>query len=302
MAINRAQILKELEPGLNAIFGVEYNRYENEHAELFQTFYSSRAYEEDLLFTGFGAAPIKAEGTPVQYDAAREGWVARYQHNAVALAFALTREAVDDNLYDSLSTRLTKALARSMVHTKQVIAANVFNNGFNAGFPGGDGVALFHVSHPLIDGGTFANKMATDADLSEAALENALIAIAGFVDDRGLPIAVQARKLAIPKELVFVAERLLTTPNRVGTADNDINAVRQMSMFPDGYCVNHRFTDPDAWFVLTDVPDGMKHFERTKIETSMEVDFETINARYKAYERYSFGWSDPRGVWGSAGA
>lgn len=300
--VNRSQILKELEPGLNAIFGQEYDRYENEHAAIFVTESSQRSFEEEVLFTAFAAAPAKAEGAAVSYDDARESYVARYNHKTVALAFRITEEAMEDNLYDTLSSRLTKALARSMAHTKQVEAANIMNNGFTGGqFVGGDGVALFSTVHPMVDGATQGNKPAVDVDLSESALEAALIDISEWDDDRGIPIACQARKLCVAPANVFVAERLLMTDKRVGTANNDVNAMYNMGMFPEGYGVNHRFTDPDAWFITTDCPDGLKHFERVSMSTAMEGDFETGNVRYKARERYSFGWSDWRGAYGSSG-
>jgi hypothetical protein len=302
MAISRTKIVEQLEPGLNAIFGEEYNRYENEHEYIFAVENSQRAYEEEVLFTGFGGARVKPEGSTVHYDDAREGWVARYQHETIALAFAITKEAIDDNLYGELSSRLTRALARSMAHTKQVKAANVLNNGFNPDFQGGDGKPLFATDHPLIDGAEAANKPETDADLSEAALEDALIQISLFEDDRGIPISVQARGLCIPPQLVFVAERLMATDGRVGTADNDVNAIRSRGMFPEGYSVNHRLTDPDAWFIKTDAPQGMKMFIRQAVENGMEGDFETDNVRYKATERYVFGWTDWRGMYGSTGA
>lgn len=302
MALNRTQILKELEPGLNAIFGEEYGRYENEHAVLFDSESSSRAFEEEVLFPGFGGAVVKPEGQAVTYAETGEGWVSRYNHETVALAFAITEEAMEDNLYESLSKRLTKALARSMAHTKQVKAANVYNNAFSASYTGGDGVALLSTAHPLQDGNTAANKPSTDADLSETSLENALIDIAGLVDDKSIPVALQARTLHIPRQLVFVAERLLMSPGRVGTADNDINAINAMGAMPGGFHVNHRFTDADAWFIRTDSPNAMKMFDRVSMSTKMEGDFETGNVRYKARERYSFGWSDWRGVYGSQGA
>lgn len=302
MAINRAQIAKELEPGLNGIFGQEYGRYEGEYKELFDLDTSKRAYEEEVLFPGLGAAVTKAEGGPVQYDSTGEAWVARYHHETIALAFAITEEAMEDNLYESLSKRLSKALARSMVHTKEVKAANVYNRAFNSTYVGGDGVALLATNHPLKVGGTFANKPTTDVDLSETGIEDALIAIWGFVDDRALPVALRAKKLVIPRNLVFVAERLLNSPNRTGTGDNDINALYSKGVFPEGYVVNQRLTDTDAWFIRTDCPDGMKFFQRVAVSNKMEGDFETGNMRYKARERYSMGWSDPRALYGSQGA
>jgi len=302
MAISRAQLAKELEPGLNALFGMEYARYENEHAEIFETEASDRAFEEEVLIVGFGNAETKSEGQSVNYDSASEGFTARYTHETVALGFALTEEAVEDNLYDRLGARYTKALARSMAHTKQVKAANVLNNAFSSSFTGGDGVSLINTSHPLAGGGTLANRQTTMADLNETSLENALISISTFVDDRNMILALQGTKLIIPPQLQFVADRLLESPGRVGTSDNDINAIRNMGMLPQGYSVNHFLTDTDAFFILTDVPDGFKHFERTPISTSMEGDFDTGNVRYKARERYSFGFSNPRCVFGSQGA
>ena len=302
MAISRAQLAKELEPGLNALFGMEYARYENEHAEIFETEASDRAFEEEVLIVGFGNAETKSEGQSVNYDSASEGFTARYTHETVALGFALTEEAVEDNLYDRLGARYTKALARSMAHTKQVKAANVLNNAFSSSFTGGDGVSLINTSHPLAGGATLANRQKTMADLNETSLENALISISTFVDDRNMILALQGTKLIIPPQLQFVADRLLESPGRVGTSDNDINAVRNMGLLPQGYSVNHFLTDTDAFFILTDVPDGFKHFERTPISTSMEGDFDTGNVRYKARERYSFGFSNPRCVFGSQGA
>jgi hypothetical protein len=302
MAISRAQLAKELEPGLNALFGMEYARYENEHAEIFETEASDRAFEEEVLIVGFGNAETKSEGQSVNYDSASEGFTARYTHETIALGFALTEEAVEDNLYDRLGARYTKALARSMAHTKQVKAANVLNNAFSSSFTGGDGVSLINTSHPLAGGGTLANRQTTMADLNETSLENALISISTFVDDRNMILALQGTKLIIPPQLQFVADRLLESPGRVGTSDNDINAVRNMGLLPQGYSVNHFLTDTDAFFILTDVPDGFKHFERTPISTSMEGDFDTGNVRYKARERYSFGFSNPRCVFGSQGA
>ena len=302
MAISRAQLAKELEPGLNALFGMEYARYENEHAEIFETEASDRAFEEEVLIVGFGNAETKSEGQSVNYDSANEGFTARYTHETVALGFALTEEAVEDNLYDRLGARYTKALARSMAHTKQVKAANVLNNAFSSSFTGGDGVSLINTSHPLAGGGTLANRQTTMADLNETSLENALISISTFVDDRNMILALQGTKLVVPPQLQFVADRLLESPGRVGTSDNDINAVRNMGLLPQGYSVNHFLTDTDACFLLTDCPDGFKHFERTPISTSMEGDFDTGNVRYKARERYSFGFSNPRCVFGSQGA
>ena len=302
MAISRAQLAKELEPGLNALFGMEYARYENEHAEIFETESSDRAFEEEVLIVGFGNAEVKTEGQGVNYDQASEGFTARYTHETVSLAFALTEEAVEDNLYDRLGARYTKALARSMAHSKQVKAANVLNNAFSSSFTGGDGVSLINTSHPLAGGGTLANRASTMSDLNETSLENALISISTFVDDRNMILALQGTKLIVPPQLQFVADRLLETPGRVATADNDINAIRNMGLLPQGYSVNHFLTDTDAFFILTDCPDGFKHFERSPIATSMEGDFDTGNVRYKARERYSFGFSNPRCVFGSQGA
>mgnify|MGYP000589186004 FL=1 len=302
MAISRAQLAKELEPGLNALFGMEYARYENEHAEIFETESSDRAFEEEVLIVGFGNAEVKTEGQGVNYDQASEGFTARYTHETVSLAFALTEEAVEDNLYDRLGARYTKALARSMAHSKQVKAANVLNNAFSSSFTGGDGVSLINTSHPLAGGGTLANRASTMSDLNETSLENALISISTFVDDRNMILALQGTKLIVPPQLQFVADRLLETPGRVATADNDINAIRNMGLLPQGYAVNHFLTDTDAFFILTDCPDGFKHFERSPISTSMEGDFDTGNVRYKARERYSFGFSNPRCVFGSQGA
>ena len=302
MAISRAQLAKELEPGLNALFGMEYARYENEHAEIFETESSDRAFEEEVLIVGFGNAEVKTEGQGVNYDQASEGFTARYTHETVALAFSLTEEAVEDNLYDRLGARYTKALARSMAHSKQVKAANVLNNAFSSSFTGGDGVSLINTSHPLAGGGTLANRASTMSDLNETSLENALISISTFDDDRNMILALQGTKLIVPPQLQFVADRLLETPGRVGTADNDINAVKNMGLLPQGYSVNHFLTDTDAFFLLTDCPDGFKHFERSPISTSMEGDFDTGNVRYKARERYSFGGSNPRCVYGSQGA
>ena len=302
MAISRAQLAKELEPGLNALFGMEYARYENEHAEIFETEASDRAFEEEVLIVGFGNARDKSEGQGVAYDQASEGFTARYTHETVALAFALTEESVEDNLYDRLGARYTKALARSMAHTKQVKAANVLNNAFSSSFTGGDGKSLVATDHPLAGGGTFSNRPSAFSDLNETSLENALISISTFVDDRNMILALQGTKLIVPPQLQFVADRLLETPGRVETADNDINAIRNMGLLPQGYAVNHFLTDTDAFFVLTDVPDGFKHFERSPIATSMEGDFNTGNVRYKARERYSFGFSNPRAVFASQGA
>ena len=302
MAISRAQLLKELLPGLNALFGLEYARYGEEHKEIYETESSDRSFEEETKLAGFAAAPLKNEGAAIAYDNAQEAFTARYNHVTIALGFSLTEEAVEDNLYDSLSARYTKALARSMANTKQVRAANVLNNGFNAAFLGGDGVTLFNAAHPTVSGGGNSNRPAVGVDLSEAALEAAVIQIAAWTDERGLLIAAKPRRLVIPPALQFVATRLLDTQLRVGTADNDLNALRNNGSIPDGYSVNHFLTDANAFFLTTDVPNGMKHFERTPLTTSMDGDFDTGNVRYKARERYSFGWSDPLGVWGSPGS
>ena len=302
MAISRSQLVKELEPGLNALFGLEYSRYENEHAEIFITETSDRAFEEEVMLTGFGGAETKQEGAPVVFDQASEAYTSRYTHETIALAFAITEEAIEDNLYDRLASRYTRALARSMANTKQVKAAAVLNNAFNSAFTGGDGKELIATDHPLANGGTFSNELATAADLNETSLEQSLIDIAAFVDERGLRIAIQGRKLIIPKELQFTAERLMKTPLRVGTADNDINAIKNMGMIPEGYRVNHFLTDTDAFFIMTDAPNGLKHFVRSPIKTAIEGDFDTGNVRFKARERYVFGFSDPRGIFGSPGA
>ena len=302
MAISRAQLAKELEPGLNALVGLEYNRYENEHSEIFDSESSDRAFEEEVILSGFGSAPVKSEGEGVSFDTANEGYTARYTHETIAMAFAITEEAIEDNLYDRLAGRYTRALARSMANTKQVKAANVLNNAFNSSFTGGDGVELCSAVHPLTNGGTFANELSTAADLSETSMEQSLIDIAAFVDERGLKVALQGAKLIIPKELQFTAERILKTPQRVGTSDNDINAMASMGMIPQGYRVNHYLTDTDAFFIMTDAPNGMKQFVRAPIKTAMEGDFDTGNVRFKARERYSFGFSDPRGIFGSPGA
>ena len=300
MAINRAQLAKELEPGLNALFGLEYARYENEAAQIFEQETSDRAFEEEVMLVGFGQANVKAEGSAVGFDTASESFTARYTHDTIALAFALTEEAVEDNLYDSLSARYTKALARSMAYTKQVRGANVLNNAFSV--TGGDGVTLANTAHPTALGGTFSNRSATDADLTDVSLEQAMIDIAGFIDERGLKIAMKGQKLIIPVNIQFVADRILESTLRVGTADNDINALKNMGMLPGGYTVNHYLTDTDAFFIKTDAPNGMKHFVRSPMSTGMEGDFETGNVRYKARERYSFGFSDWRGMYGSPGA
>ena len=301
MAISRSQLVKELEPGLNALFGLEYGRYDAEHTEIFETETSDRAFEEEVMLSGFGNARVKSEGGSIVYDNATETFTARYTHETIALGFAITEEAVEDNLYDRISARYTKALARSMANTKQVKAANVLNNAFDSNFAGGDGVELCSTTHPLV-AGTLSNELATAADLNETSLEQALIDIAAFTDERGLLISTQGRKLIIPSELQFVAERLTQSQLRVATADNDINALRNMGMIPEGYVVNHYLTDPDAFFIKTDIPNGFKLFQRSPIRTSMEGDFDTGNVRYKARERYSFGFSDPRCVFGSPGA
>ena len=300
MAINRAQLAKELEPGLNALFGMEYSRYENEHAEIFDQESSDRAFEEEVMLMGFGEAAVKQEGAAVQFDTATESFTARYTHETVALAFSLTEEAVEDNLYDTLSARYTRSLARSMAYTKQVKATSILNNAFTTA--GGDGVSLVNTAHPTALGGNFSNKSATNADLNETSLEQAMIDIAGFIDERGLKIAMQGRKLIIPVNTQFVADRVLNSTLRVGTADNDINAMRNMGMLPDGYVVNHYLLDTDAFFIKTDAPNGFKHFVRAPLTTGMEGDFDTGNMRYKARERYSFGFSDPRCVYGSEGS
>ena len=301
MAISRGQLVKELEPGLNALFGLEYKRYENQHAEIFDTENSDRAFEEEVMLSGFANAQVKPEGSGVTFDNAQETFTARYSHETIALAFAITEEAIEDNLYDRLASRYTKALARSMANTKQVRAANVLNNAFNANFAGGDGVELCSAVHPTI-AGTFSNELATSADLNETSLEQSLIDIAAFTDERGLKVAARGVKMIIPSELQFTAERLMKSEGRVGTADNDINAVVSMGMIPQGYVVNNYLTDTDAYFIKTDVPNGMKMFVRSPIKTAMEGDFDTGNVRYKARERYSFGFSDPRGIFGSPGA
>ena len=302
MAINRAQLAKELEPGLNALFGMEYDRYDNQHTEIYETESSDRAFEEEVMIVGFGNASVKGEGNAVSYDNATEGFTARYAHETVALAFSLTEEAVEDNLYDRLGSRYTKALARSMANTKQIKAAAILNNAFSSSYTGGDGVALVSNSHPLGGGGTSSNRPTAYADLNETSLEDALINISTLVDDRNLTIALQGRKLIVPPALQFVADRLLQSPGRVGTSDNDINAMKNMGMVPEGYVVNNYLTDTDAWFLKTDCPDGFKHFERSPMQTSLEGDFDTGNMRYKARERYSFGYSNWRAVFASQGA
>jgi|TARA_R110001599_G_scaffold348404_1_gene575641 hypothetical protein len=302
MAISRAQLLKELLPGLNALYGLEYAKYGEEHKEIFETETSERSFEEETKLSGFSAAPVKDEGAAIAFDNAQEAFTSRYNHETIALGFAITEEAIEDNLYDSLSARYTKALARAMSYTKQVKAANVLNNGFDAAFTGGDGVALFSTAHPLTSGGSNSNTPATAADLNETSLESAVIQIAAWTDERGLLIAAKPRKLIIPPALMFVATRLLDSDLRVATADNDLNAIKHMGAIPEGYAVNHFLTDSDAWFLTTDVPNGLKHFVRTPMSTNMEGDFDTGNVRYKARERYSFGFSDPLGMFGSPGA
>jgi len=302
MAISRAQLLKELLPGLNALFGLEYARYGEEHKEIYETETSERSFEEETKLSGFSAAPVKNEGAAIAYDNAQETWTTRYTHETVALGFSITEEAIEDNLYDSLSARYTKSLARAMAYTKQVKGAAVLNNGFSASYPGGDGVALFSTAHPLVSGGTNSNTPATQADLNESSLEAAVIQIAAWTDERGLLIAAKPVKLVIPPALMFVAKRLLDTELRVSTADNDINAIKQMGAIPGGYTVNHFLTDTNAWFLTTDVPNGLKHFVRSPLQNSMDGDFDTGNVRYKARERYSFGWSDPLGMFGSSGS
>ena len=302
MAISRAQLLKELLPGLNALFGMEYKRYGEEHKEIYETESSERSFEEETKLAGFSAAPVKNEGSAIQYDNAQEAWTARYNHETIAMGFSITEEAMEDNLYDSLSARYTKSLARAMSYTKQVKAAAVLNNGFNASVVYGDGQALFSTAHPIVSGGTNSNRPATAADLNETSLEAAVIQIAGWTDEKGLLIAAKPRKLIVPPALQFVATRLLETSLRVGTTDNDINALKNNGSIPEGYTINHFLTDTNAWFLRTDVPNGMKHFVRVPLATSMDSDFDTGNNRYKARERYSFGCSDPLGMFGSPGA
>ena len=301
MAISRSQLVKELEPGLNALFGLEYKNYADEHAEIFDVENSDRAFEEEVMLSGFANASVKPEGSSVNYDTAQESFTARYTHETLALAFSITEEAIEDNLYDRLASRYTKALARSMANAKQVKAANVLNNAFDSNFTGGDGVELCSAVHPIV-AGTFKNALSTAADLNETSLEQALIDIAAMTDERGLKIAAKGTKMIIPSALQFTAERLMKSQGRTGTADNDINAVGSMGMIPQGYVVNHYLTDTDAFFIKTDVPNGLKMFVRAPIKTAMEGDFETGNVRYKARERYSFGFSDPRGIFGSPGA
>jgi len=302
MAISRAQLLKELVPGLNALYGLEYKTYAEEHKEIFETETSERSFEEEVKLSGFSAAPVKNEGSAMAYDNAQEAFTSRYNHETIALGFSLTEEAIEDNLYDSLASRYTKALARAMAYTKQIKAASVLNNGFSSSFPGGDGVSLFNANHPLVSGGTNSNVPTVGVDLNETSLEAAIIQISQWTDERGLLIAAKARKLIVPTQLQFVATRLLQTELRVATADNDLNAVKAMGAVPEGYTVNHYLTDPNAWFIKTDVPNGLKHFVRTPMSTGMDGDFDTGNVRYKARERYSFGWSDPLGMWGSSGS
>jgi hypothetical protein len=300
MAISRAQLLKELLPGLNALFGMEYAKYGEEHKEIFESESSDRSFEEETKLSGFSAAPVKNEGSAIEYDNAQEAWTARYTHETVAMGFSVTEEAVEDNLYDSLSARYTKALARAMAYTKQVKGAAILNDAFSATY--GDGVTLCSTAHPLISGGTNSNTPATAADLNETSLEASVIQIGGWTDERGLLIAARPKKLVIPSALQFVATRLLETEGRVNTADNDLNALKNNGAIPEGYAINHYLTDTDAWFLMTDVPNGLKHFTRTPMQTSMDADFDTGNSRYKARERYSFGVSDPLGIFGSPGA
>ena len=302
MAISRAQLLKELLPGLNALFGMEYKRYGEEHKEIYETETSERSFEEETKLAGFSAAPVKNEGSAIQYDNAQEAWTARYNHETIAMGFSITEEAMEDNLYDSLSARYTKSLARAMSYTKQVKAAAVLNNGFNASVVYGDGQALFSTAHPIVSGGVNSNRPATAADLNETSLEASVIQIAGWTDEKGLLIAAKPRKLIVPPALQFVATRLLETSLRVGTTDNDINALKNNGSIPEGYTINHFLTDTNAWFLKTDVPNGLKHFVRVPLGTSMDTDFDTGNNRYKARERYSFGVSDPLGAFGSPGA
>jgi len=302
MAISRSQLLKELLPGLNALFGLEYAKYGEEHKEIFETETSDRSFEEETKLSGFGSAPTKSEGSAIEYDNAQEAWTARYTHETVAMGFSITEEAIEDNLYDSLSSRYTKALARGMAYTKQVKGADILNNAFAAASTYGDGQVLCSTAHPLVNGGVNSNRPAVAADLNETSLEAAIIQIAGYTDERGLLIAAKPKKLVIPPSLQFVATRLLETEGRVGTADNDINAIMSNGAVPQGYAINHYLTDTDAWFMMTDVPNGLKHFVRSPMATSMDADFDTGNSRYKARERYSFGVSDPLGIYGSPGA
>jgi len=302
MAISRAQLLKELLPGLNALFGLEYKKYGEEHKEIFETETSERSFEEETKLSGFSAAPVKGEGSAIAYDNAQEAWTARYQHETIAMGFSLTEEAIEDNLYDSLSSRYTKALARAMAYTKQVKAAAILNNAFTGGPTYGDGVVLCSTSHPLVSGGVNSNTPSTQVDLNETSLEAAVVQIAGWTDERGLLIAAKPIKLVVPPSLMFVSERLLKTPGRVGTADNDINALKSMSSIGGGFTVNHYLTDTNGWFLTTDVPNGLKHFVRMPLANSMDADFDTGNSRYKSRERYSFGVSDPLGIFGSSGS
>ncbi len=302
MAISRAQLLKELLPGLNALFGLTYKTYEEEHKEVYEIETSERSFEEEVKLSGFNSAPVKSEGSGVAYDNAQEVWSARYTHETIALGFAITEEAMEDNLYDSLSARYTKALARAMAYTKQVKGAGVLNNAFSASYLGGDGKSLCATDHPLVSGGTNSNRPTVGADLNETSLEAAVIQIAGWTDERGLLIAARPKKLIIPPALMFVATRILQTELRTATADNDINALKTMSAIPGGFAVNHYLTDTNAWFLMTDVPNGLKHFVRAPLKQAMDGDFDTGNVRYKARERYSFGWSDPLGIFGSPGA
>jgi len=302
MAISRAQLLKELLPGLNALFGMEYARYGEQHKEIYETETSERSFEEETKLSGFSAAPVKNEGSAIAYDNAQEAWTTRYNHETIALGFSITEEAIEDNLYDSLSARYTKGLARAMAYTKQVKAAATLNNGFSAAYAGGDGVALFSTAHPLVSGGTNSNRPSTAADLNETSLENAVIQIAAWTDERGLLIAAKPKKLIVPAALQFVATRLLETNLRVGTTDNDINALKNNGSIPEGYTINNYLTDTNGWYLTTDVPNGLKHFVRSPLANSMDGDFDTGNVRYKARERYSFGWSDPLGMFGSPGS
>ena len=302
MAISRSQLLKELLPGLNALFGLEYARYGEEHKELYEIESSERSFEEETKLSGVSAAPVKSEGAAIAYDNAQEAWTTRYSHETIALGFSITEEAIEDNLYDSLSARYTKALARGMAYTKQVKGASVLNNGFSGSYTGGDGVALFSTAHPLVSGTTNSNTFSTQADLNETSLEAAVIQIAAWTDERSLLIAAKPKKLVVPPSLMFVATRLLETKLRVGTNNNDISAINNNGTIPEGYTVNHFLTDTNAWFLLTDVPNGLKHFVRTPLQNSMDGDFDTGNVRYKSRERYSFGWSDPLGAFGSSGS
>ena len=302
MTISRAQMLKELLPGLNALFGLEYSRYGEEHKEIYENETSERAFEEEQKLSGFSAAPVKAEGSAIEYDNAQEAYTARYTHETIAMGFSITEEAIEDNLYDSLSARYTKGLARAMAYTKQIKAANVLNRAFNSSYTYGDGKVLCATDHPLVSGGTNSNRPSSGADLNETSLEAAIIQLANWTDERGLLIAAKANKLIIPADLMFVAERLMKTDNRVGTADNDINAIKSMGVVPGGFSVNNFLSDTNAWFLTTDVPNGLKHFTRAPMATSMDGDFDTGNARYKARERYSFGVSDPLGIFGSPGS